>query len=102
MMSKDICSNESVVQHIVDMLDEVDISDCKNWSEHWVEEVSYSNWALAEIAKRIMDHPKSLADDTIWTFALDMELNESACPNPKQRRMFEIASSTALELLDNI
>ena len=66
------------------------------------EQITFSKWALNEMLDLVMDHPWTLASETIWDFQLKCQLYVRASVTDEQRRIFSIAAHTAAELLEKI
>lgn len=73
-----------------------------NWPKHKKEEITFSKWALNELLDEVWDHPWTLASETIFNFILRCQIYAASSVTDGQRRIFEIASKTATELLEKI
>lgn len=66
------------------------------------EEISFSQWALNELLDLIWDHPWTAASDIIEDFVYKCREYVVTSKLPVQKRIFDIAEKTAIQLLKDI
>ncbi len=73
-----------------------------SYSEDEKEEISFSQWALNELLDLLWDHPWTAASDVIEEFACKCQIYVATSVLPDQKRIFDIAEKTAMQLLKDI
>lgn len=87
----------------------VSVLDCyperpydRSFPDSLKEEITYSRWALNELLDLVWDHPFVPASETIEGYAIVFQIYAEASVLPDQKRIFDIAADTAIELLKEI
>ena len=94
--------NERAILMIINILNGYTEPPKFDWPEQKKEEIIFTHWALEESLFLILDHPWTLASDTIEEFAMKLEVYMAMAVSESQKRIFTVAAKTARELLKDI
>lgn len=91
--------NELAIQKIMQCLEENLFEPNVGWPKEAFEERSYARWAAIELAEILMDRPYEFPDLIIEEFMFKMDFLARTSGDPKRKRIFSIAKSTAEDIL---